>query len=395
MQGTTVKLHCKKVFARGAARIIAVGLLASLLTATVAAMARPPAPYRVVGYDTVGHGVGDMDVNKVDVLIFAFAKLKDGRVTLTPAAATRLRQLTDLKQAHPRLQVMVSVGGWGAGGFSGAAATAAGRRLFAESAAQMLIDHDADGLDVDWEYPGNDQAGIKASAADRTNFTALLKTLRARLDEVGANHDHVGADHYRLTIAAADHRFVDGIDIAAVAPYLDWFNLMTYDFNNSLTPVTGNHTGLFASTAASPDSRTTRRALRQFLAAGVPPRKLVIGVAFYGLQFADVRARHDGLYQPYGGTVTAHPWPQLRSDFINKHGYVRHWDKQAQAAYLWNAATQSFITYDDPQSIAAKAAFVKTQHLGGIMYWEQSQDLNNQLLNAIHHGLDSLTQPAR
>ncbi|MEO8747682.1 MAG: glycoside hydrolase family 18 protein [Rhodanobacter sp.] len=368
-------------------------ILLGCMAAAMPAMARVPAHYRVVGYDTVSHGVGDMDASRIDVLIFAFALLHDGRVGLPPDAVARLQKLTALKATDPRLQVMVSVGGWGAGGFSEAAATPAGRALFADSAARMLAEHDADGLDVDWEYPGNDSAGITATPADRGNFTALLKALRARLDTLGAAHGGSAARHYRLTIAAADNRFVDGIDIAAVAPYLDWFNLMTYDFNNSMTPVTGHHAGLFASADAPAGARTTRRAVRQFLAAGVPSHKLVIGVAFYGRQFADVRALHDGLYQPFTGAVTTPSWKQLQENLIDKHGYVRHWDKRAQAPFLWNAATRSFISYDDPDSIAAKGAFVRAWHLGGIMYWQQEQDTQNQLLDAIYRGLHPVPTP--
>lgn len=361
----------------------------AMLAGCVASPVQPPVPdpYRVVGYDTVHHGAGAIDVDKIDTLIFAFAGLDDGRVVLDADSARRLQQLTALKAAHPKLKVVVSVGGWGVGGFSEAARTAAGRRLFADSAAQLLADNDADGLDVDWEYPGHAEAGIAASRDDRRNFTLLLQAVRTSLDTVGAAHGRHGTMPYTLSIAVADSQFVDGIDIAAVEPYVDWFNLMTYDFNNSLTATTGHHTGLHASAVAVPGARTTDHAVAQFLAAGVPARKLLVGVAFYGLQFDDVRAAHDGLYQPYGKFATAHPWPDLQQKFIDRNGYLRHWDVDAQAPYLWNAATRSFISYDDPQSIAAKAAYVKAHHLGGIMYWEQGQDPHGELLDAIWQGL--------
>ena len=204
---------------------------------------------------------------------------------------------------------------------------------------------------------------------------------------MGAGHARTGAGHYTLSIAAADGPFASGIDIAAVAPLLDWFNLMTYDFVNSMTPTTGHHTGLHPAASAPADARTADRAVRQFLAAGVAPRKLVIGAAFYGREFADVQAGGQGLYQPYGKYQGEHPWPQLKADYIGKQGYVRHWDADAQAPWLWNAQTRHFISYDDPQSIAAKAAYVKAQHLGGIMYWEQSLDPQGELLHAIRQGL--------
>jgi chitinase len=342
---------------------------------------------RIVGYTTRWNPAQDRDAGKIDTLIFAFATVIDGRVLLDTVGEEHLHRLIALKATHPTLNVTISVGGWGAGGFSEAAGSDAGRRRFAESAAQLVGTLGADGLDVDWEYPQHDESGIRSSPEDRNHFTLLLRAIRASLDQAGAAHGRLGANHYTLSIAAADGPFISGIDIAAVSPYLDWFNLMTYDFVNSLTTTTGHHSGLHASEVAPAGGRTTDGAVRQFLDAGVPPSKLVIGAAFYGREFAEVRADHHGLYQNYGHYQGEHPWPQLKIDYIDHDGYVRRWDAAAQAPWLWNGRTRRFISYDDPQSIAAKAAYVKAHRLGGIMYWEQSLDPSDELLDAIWRGL--------
>ena len=357
-------------------------LLAVLLTgcATPTTKPDPATHYRIVGYDTARQEIPAASVGHIDTLIFAFASLVDGRVSLNADAAKRLQRLTRLKTAHPHLKVVVAVGGWGVDGFSAAAGTAAGRQRFADSATLLLVAHDADGLDVDWEYPGHDDASVQSSPQDRANFTLLLQTVRRSLDRASGTH-------LSLSIAAADGELADGIDIPAVEPSVDWFNLMTYDFNTSLTSTTGNHTGLHASALALPDSRDTENAVRQFLAAGVPLRKLLIGAAFYGREFADVKAQQHGLYQTYGDYQGEHPWPELKSSFINRNGYVRYWDAAARAPYLWNAKARHLISYDDPQSLAAKAAWVKANHLGGIMYWEQSHDPQAELLDALWRSL--------
>jgi chitinase len=351
--------------------------------ATGAALVQP----RIIGYATRWDAAQNQNAAKIDTLIFAFANLAGGRVTLDAAGEERLSELTALKTTYPKLNVAISVGGWGAGGFSEAASSEAGRRAFADSAAQLVASHDADGLDVDWEYPGHGESGIRSSPADRANFTLLLRAVRAALDAAGAAHGRAGGHHYTLSIAAADGPFVSGVDIPAVSRYLDWFNLMTYDFVNSQTPLTGHHTGLGTALIAPADARTTERAVKQFRNAGVRPDKLVIGAAFYGRDFGDVRTDHQGLYQHYGRYEGEHPWPELKKDYIDKGGYVRYWDAQAQAPWLWNAEARRFISYDDPQSIAAKAAYVKAMHLGGIMYWEQSLDPSGELLEALRQGL--------
>lgn len=364
------------------ARLARLATLFALLALAIGAPAVAREPYRVIAYDTAQQALPASAADHISTLIFAFAHVVDGRVALAPADLARLQERVALKAAHPGLQVMLSVGGWAAGGFSEAAASAQGRQRFADSAAALLAQTHADGLDVDWEYPGHHESGIASSPQDREHFTALLQTLRTTLDRAGHGK------HYLLTIAAADGPFVDGIALAKVAPLLDWFNLMSYDFCNAMTPTTCHHTGLHASRLAPADARTLARAVRQYLAAGVPSAKLVPGVAFYGREFADVATAHDGLFQHYGHYQGEITWPVLKARYINHNGYVRHWDAKAQAPWLWNAATRRFISYDDPQSIAAKAAYVKAQHLGGLMYWEQSSDPDGELLSAIWRGLD-------
>lgn len=357
------------------------GLFAILIVPWALA-AQAATPYRVVGYATDWNARQAGTLEHVDALIFAFAKVDGNDVVLPGDAPERLAKLVALKRAKPALQVAIAVGGWGAGGFSETAATSAGREAFARSAAQLVKTHGADGIDVDWEYPGRADAGIAASPADRANFTALVKALRAALDAAAGE-----GRHYTLSIAAAEGTFAEGIDIAAVEPHLDAFHLMTYDFVNSTTPTTGHHAAVYPSRLAPPGARSVDGAVREYLDAGVPPHKLLVGAAFYGREFGEVAAGHDGLYQRYGRYVTERSWPEIKRDYLDHDGFVQHHDPQAQASWAWNAKTRRFITYDDPASIAAKAAYVEAHGLGGIMYWEQRHDPEGELVEAIHNGL--------
>jgi len=303
------------------------------------------------------------------------------------------------------------VGGWQAEGFSDAALSDSSRRKFALSVVKLLRDYAADGIDLDWEYPGQGVAGIKYRSADKHNFTLLLKTLREQLDaagedratqagaaqagtaqtaEVRGHRDSAstaqvrsGTLHYILTIAAADREYFDHTEMDKLHVYLDWINLMSYDFFNSLTTTTGHHAGLYASEHAAPTDRNADAAVKQYLAAGVPADKIVLGVAFYGRGFAGVTPVDNGVNQPYERFEGEHNYADLASQFVGSRGFTRYWDAKAQAPYLWNSATRTFITYDDPQSIEIKARYVLDHHLGGIMFWELSQDRDGELLAAI------------
>jgi chitinase len=349
----------------------------------------PPHAPRVVAYLASWSVPPVIHPEHLTHINFAFAHIdKTGRAVFEePAAGQGLLQLQALKKANPRLKLIVSVGGWQADGFSDAALTDSSRRRFALSAVSLLRDYAADGLDLDWEYPGQGVAGIKYRSEDSHNFTLLLKTLREQLDAESTAQGSSGSPRYILTIAAADREYFDHTEMDRLHVYLDWINLMSYDFFNSLTPTTGHHAGLYASEHAAPTDRNADAAVKQYLAAGVPADKIVLGVAFYGRGFAGVTPLNNGVNQPYRRFEGEHSYAELAGEFVGSRGFSRYWDASAKAPYLWNSASRTFITYDDPQSLQIKARYILEHRLGGVMFWELSQDRNGELLDVLTRGL--------
>jgi chitinase len=363
------------------------GLAAALVLAACAAPAKPDAAlYRLVGYVAGDKPLGRVAAEELTALNYAFASIDaQGKVALKPEADAYIARLRALKTRNPRLRILISIGGWGADGFSDAASSDTSRATFAQSAADLLARTQTDGIDLDWEYPGLPGPGIRHRAEDQQNFTLLLQALRERLNAFAREQQR--ADPFLITAALGDREFVAHIELDRIHPYLDWINLMTYDFHNSLTPTTGHASGLSQSRTAPADERSVEHAVAQFLAAGVLAKKLVVGVPFYGHVFAGVQPANFGLDQQYDHHTDTPAWTQLVAEYIERNGYVRHSDESAHEPYLWNAQTRTFVSYDDPQSLALKAQFVKARHLGGIMYWEQSHDRDGELLDVLARGL--------
>src|SRR5215207_4769669 len=322
---------------------------------------------------------------KLTHINYAFARIEpSGGVGFGTADASRnLQRLLPLKQQNPRLKLIVSVGGWQAEGFSDAALTEASRNTFARSVVALLRRHELDGVDLDWEYPGQGVGGVTYRTADKRNFTLLLKAMREQLDAADKVARRTDSDRYILTIASADREYFDHTEMDKLHIYLDWINVMSYDFFNALTATTGHHAGLYPSEFAALQDRNADAAIKQHLAAGIPADKLVRGVPFYGRGFTGVQPQHNGRNQRYERFEAEHSYAELVDRFIDKQGFVRHWDDRAEAPYLWNAATRTFITYDDPRSIAIKADYVTATRLGGMMFWELSQDPDGELLDVI------------
>jgi len=333
--------------------------------------------------------IDSFEVEKLTHLIFCFCHLKGNRLSVNNARdSATIQKMVALKSRNPQLKIILSLGGWGGcQTCSPVFTTKEGRKEFAKSVRDLNNYFGTDGIDLDWEYPGLPGPGIVHRDDDKRNFTLLLHTLRERLDALGAKRNRRMGDHYLITAALADSEFVGHIELDRIHQYLDWIDLMTYDFHNSLTPATGHHSALAVSATSQEHERSVERAVAQFLAAGVPAPKLIVGVPFYGRAFADVRAENHGLDQPYGHYDSDYPWPRLKADFIGRNGFERHWDDKAKVPYLWNSRTRTFVSYDDPESLALKAGYVKAHKLGGMMYWEQSQDPAGELLEVLSRSL--------
>ena len=350
----------------------------------------PVAPdTRIVAYVAGWSMPQAIPATKLTHINFAFAHIDAaGKVAFRdPGLARVLQSVVALKGENPRLKIMVSVGGWQAEGFSDAAFTADSRRRFAGSVVDLVRSHRVDGVDLDWEYPGQGAGGIKHRPEDRQNFTHLLAEVRRQLDAASDADHRSGPTRYLLTIASADREYFDHTEMDRLHVHLDWINVMAYDFFNSLTPTTGHHAGLYPSEQAAPTDRNADASIRQHLAAGIPPGKLVLGVAFYGRGFAGVQPQGNGVNQKYERYEGDHPFRELAPELIGPQGFEPHWDDRARAPYLWNAATRTFITYDDARSIGAKADYVRAKGLGGMMFWELSQDRDGELLDVIVNAL--------
>jgi chitinase len=347
----------------------------------------------VIGYLFPQNAVivpAEIDAARLTHVNYAFANIRGGEVVEGFASdAENFRVLAGLRRAHPHLRVLVAVGGWTwSGGFSDAALTAESRRRFVASAVDFVRRHDLDGFDVDWEYPGLPGYGNTHRPEDRENFTALMTELRAALDASSA-----GRERYLLTFAAgAFADFVAHTELAKVQAVVDYVNLMTYDFRDgSWEPIAGHHANLFTNPRDA-KGRSVDQAVRLFLEAGVPPHKLVVGVPFYGRGWSGVKAEGNGLYQP-GGPLQRRmslAFDRLAVELVGTDGFARHWDDDAKSPYLWNAATRTFITYDDPESLRLKGRYIRERGLAGAMFWQYYDDRTGTLLRALHGGLSSV-----
>lgn len=326
--------------------------------------------------------------------------------------------IQQLKARHPNLTVLISLGGQAGNvaGFTTAASTEAGRAALAASCIDMFVKGNIapgvsapglfDGFNIDWEFP---------TAADKQSFTALLKEFRTQLSAL----TKTTGKKYTLTFdSPADPQKYVNIDLKAAADQVDFLTIDGYDYAGTWDKQTNESSSLYDSVAdpAPSDAGSIDATVRAYLKAGVPAAKYTMGMPLYAVGWTGVSAANHGLYQnatgdspvlladgsgvcPNPSKTAASPGCDtiLTAGFLtystienltNKNGFVPWYDSERSGATLYNPATETFYSYDNPTSVAAKTAYIKKNKLGGAYVWAlNDDDASGSLTKTIAAGL--------
>ncbi len=357
---------------------------AAVAPAPVAAAAASPASssdYKVIGYFTnwVETRKGceflakDVDPSAFTHINFAFAEVDPGpkgkaepHFGLAPfGAAAKSRDL-----GNPGLKTLLSVGGWAhtdppmAWLFTTMAETEKSRAEFIANSLKYVRGNGFDGIDIDWEFPGDATRGGRP--IDTKNFTLLMKEFREAIAKEVASGKKPAL---LLTIATPAGDNYKLFELGEVQKYVDWINLMTYDFAGDWDAATGMN---------APNSKTgpgVPTSVANYLAAGVPAHKLVLGMPTYGKTFAGVEnEKPRAPFKSKGPKMRCTGEPGSIAYFevaelLKSGAFKRYWDDATLTPYAYDPKTKVWVTYDDEESFTKKLDLLEENKLAGAMFW--------------------------
>jgi chitinase len=339
----------------------------------------------IIGYAPGFRGVLDIQTipaDKVSHINYAFVDVKDSMAWLTNIATDTInfRNLVKLREQNADLKILISIGGWSwSNYFSDAVLTPSSRRKFAESSVAIVEKYDLDGVDIDWEYPGFKGEDNVFRPEDRENFVLMFEALRQELDRLS---EKTGKIQLLTTAVPCFSEFLERNDMGAAAQYLDYVNLMAYDFYVA-GPFGGHHSNLYHSESYEAE-QSAHRAITEYVAQGVPIEKIVLGVPFYGRSWIMQTADNRGINRAIASVARGGGYTFIRDSMMTRPGFVRYWDDKAKMPYLFNEETNQLVCYDDEESLRIKCDYVVDNNMAGLMFWQFASDPKGYLLNALN-----------
>jgi chitinase len=321
-------------------------------------------------YQTPPYTAAQIPYSKLTHIAHAFVLLAsgaDGKLDI-PA---KMIEPDLISNAHAAgVKVLVSIGGGdGIQGprFNKMSASASARKTFVASVVAFLKKYGYDGVDIDWEVPNAD---------NRADCTRLMQELRDALPSPWLISMAVTADPMYYGV---------GLDIPALAPILDFMNVMTYDYYGTWSGATGLVSPLFQDPADPEQAGSVKTSMDLYQNQyGVPIAQLNIGTPFYGYEWDGV----DTLWTSCASCASASwDYGTYIEQRINQQGWTNHLDKAARSPYLTNSSIPGIITYDGVSSTTHKIEYVKSRGFGGVFTWELSADYDGtsqDLLDAMY-----------
>jgi chitinase len=328
---------------------------------------------KILAYATEKAVITESDAKTLTHINIASAVLgKDGSIDADHLGI--ISRFPEIRKWNPHIKIIATVSYREPDAFTACAASERLREEVGKSCVNLISKYGFDGVDFDWEYPCSPSMGLDCSPDDKHNFTLFCRKVRECVDA----HEK---GHIVSIAAGADIWYAESVELPELAKILDHICLMTYDLKCWFHAQTGHHSQLYSSTG-DVFRNSCDQALRLFHEAGVPKEKLLMGAAFYSRKWENLKDRNRGFLQMAKAPAEFGPnYGALLKDYIDKNGYVRYWDDEAKAPFLFNGST--FISYDDEESLVCKCKYIREQGYGGIFYWEHSCDTTGTLLKVI------------
>ncbi|XP_046882381.1 chitinase, acidic.1 [Hypomesus transpacificus] len=289
---------------------------------------------------------------------------------------TMYKDLNKLKNINPVMKTLLSVGGTlnGISPFISMVSKPESRADFIKSSISYLRAHNFDGLNLDWQYPGQNGS----PSTDRMKFTDLVQELGKAFEDE-ARDTRKTQLLLSATVAGLVPVLNTSYDVPEISRHLDFMNVMTYDFHGHWESATGHNSPLYRSSldSGSHIDHNVDSSLSKWLSLGAPAEKLLMGFPTYGRTYRLTTPNHS-LGAPSKGPADAGPYTRTAGfwAFYEVCSFTSSatvgWIDEQKVPYATQGS--AWVGFDNKESYAAKVQWLSTNKLGGASVWSLDMD---------------------